>query len=153
MTLRFRYKLLPSKRPIVSLDGRMVRPRPLIVVALLGPAGTIVETAHVDPGADDCVFPSYLARKIGIDLGSGPQGEASGVGQAPIALRYAKVRLRVAGADERCEWPAWAAFTDAPLNHPLLGFAGFLQFFTATFHGDAEEVELAVNELYPGILL
>jgi hypothetical protein len=32
----------------------------------------------------------------------------------------------------------------------LLGFAGFLQFFTATFRGDREEVELAVNVLYPG---
>ena len=33
---------------------------------------------------------------------------------------------------------------------PLIGFAGFLQFFTATFHGDREQVELTVNALYPG---
>ena len=33
---------------------------------------------------------------------------------------------------------------------PTLGFAGFLQFFTATFYGDLEEVERAVNRLYPG---
>jgi hypothetical protein len=31
-----------------------------------------------------------------------------------------------------------------------LGFAGFLQYFTATLHGDREQVELAVNALYPG---
>ena len=36
------------------------------------------------------------------------------------------------------------------LQRPLLGFAGFLQFFTATFHGDREEVELTVNSLYAG---
>lgn len=31
--------------------------------------------------------------------------------------------------------------------YPVLGFAGFLQFFTATFRGDLEEVELIVNRL------
>jgi hypothetical protein len=29
------------------------------------------------------------------------------------------------------------------------GFAGFFQFFTATFDGDREHVELTVNALYP----
>ena len=43
---------------------------------------------------------------------------------------------------------AWVGFTSAPIRHPLLGFAGFLQYFTATFHGDREEVELAVNGTY-----
>ena len=38
----------------------------------------------------------------------------------------------------------------ANLQSPLLGFAGFLQFFTATFRGDREEIELTVNSLYPG---
>jgi hypothetical protein len=33
---------------------------------------------------------------------------------------------------------------------PLLGFAGCLQFFSAHFHGDREEVELSVNSLYRG---
>jgi hypothetical protein len=41
-------------------------------------------------------------------------------------------------------------FTPVRLNRALLGFAGCLQFFTATFHGDREEVELTVNSLYPG---
>jgi hypothetical protein len=51
---------------------------------------------------------------------------------------------------ERREWRAWIGFTPAHLFRPVLGFAGCLQFFTATFHGDREEVELAVNALYPG---
>jgi len=111
-----------------------------------------VETAHLDPGSDDCVFPLSLAAKIGVDLTNAPAGEAAGVGKAPVALRFAQVKLRLVSGEEWCEWPAWVAFTDAPLNRPLLGFAGFLQFFTATFRGDREEVELAVNALYPGIL-
>jgi hypothetical protein len=67
---------------------------------------------------------------------------------APV--RYATVTLRLTDGIERREWTAWVGFTRAPLRRPLLGFAGFLQFFTATFHGDREEVELAVNSLYRG---
>ncbi len=44
------------------------------------------------------------------------------------------------------------AGSDSPLPtcFTLVGFAGCLQFFTATFRGDVEEVELAVNRLYRG---
>jgi hypothetical protein len=65
-------------------------------------------------------------------------------------MAVAEVTLRVADSKERREWKAWVAFSPVPLRQPLLGFAGFLQYFTATFHGDREEVELAVNSLYPG---
>ncbi|HEY7315101.1 MAG TPA: hypothetical protein VH643_37490 [Gemmataceae bacterium] len=67
-----------------------------------------------------------------------------------LPLRYAQVRLRITDGKEQREWPAWVSFTPAKLQLPLLGFAGFLQFFTATFQGDYEQVELAVNNLYPG---
>jgi hypothetical protein len=120
---------------------------------LLGSSGTTVETAHLDPGSDECVFAGEMAADIGVDLTNAPEGEAAGVGQAPVALRYARVVLRIANGGERCEWPAWVAFTDAPLKRPLLGFAGFLQFFTATFHGDQEAVELTANGLFPGASL
>lgn len=38
----------------------------------------------------------------------------------------------------------------AHLERPILGFAGFLQFFTAIFDGEREQLELSVNNLYPG---
>ena len=152
MSLRLRYKLVPTKKPVVSLGGRMVRPRSLVVVSVIGPGGTSIEMAHLDPGSDDCVFPAALAAKIGVDLVNAPTGEAAGVGMDPVALRYGRVRLRLANGGERYEWPAWVAFTDAPINRPLLGFAGCLQFFTATFHGDREEAELLTNSFYPGVV-
>jgi hypothetical protein len=68
----------------------------------------------------------------------------------PYTVRLAEVTLRLAGNNEQREWKAWVGFTAAPLRQPLLGYAGFLQFFTATFHGDREEVELAVNVTYAG---
>jgi hypothetical protein len=60
------------------------------------------------------------------------------------------VTLRVADNQEWREWQAWVGFTSTKLRHPLLGFAGFLQYFTATLHGDREELELTVNSLYAG---
>jgi hypothetical protein len=150
MSLRYAYKLQPTNQPIPSLRGRQVRPRPIITLAVLGPTGSQVETALLDTGADDTVFPEDLARQLGIDLTNAPVGGGAGVGMVPAPLRYAEVSLRIASGGERREWRAWVGFTSARLKRPLLGFAGFLQFFTATFHGHREEVELTVNGLYPG---
>ena len=65
-------------------------------------------------------------------------------------MRYAIVKLRITDGISFLEWTASVGFVAGPGVRPLLGFAGFLQFFTATFRGDHEEVELEVNGLYPG---
>lgn len=150
MSLRLPYHLATSQRAVLTLGGRWVRPRPVIRVALVGPNQTRPTQGLLDTGSDDTVFPATMAAAIGLDLTKAPLGEAAGVGGKPIPLRYAHVTLRLESGTERREWLAWVGFTSAPLHYSLLGFAGFLQFFTATFHGDREEVELAVNALYPG---
>ena len=146
----FPYTLVRVPRSLVSLGGRWVRPRLLVTCRLIGPSGTFVEDAILDTAADDMVFSISAAAMIGIDLTHAPIGEASGVGALPVAVRYAAVELRLTDGQEFRRWPAWVAFTAAHLKHPLLGFAGCLQFFGAFFRGDREEVELAVNALYPG---
>ena len=117
---------------------------------MIGPGGTSVQRGLLDTGADDTVFDEQVAQVIGLDLTQAPTAAASGVGQVASPLRYAEVTLRVVGNGELREWPARVGFTSSPLKRALLGFAGFLQFFTATFHGDREEVELTVYALYPG---
>ena len=150
MPLLFPYTLLRVPAPLVTLGGRLERPRPLLTVTILGPTGVRVEQGLLDTGADDTVFPEDVADDIGLDLTNAPTGQMAGVGSAPSVLRYAQVTLRIAGPGELREWTTWVGFTSVALRRPLLGFAGFLQFFTATFRGDREEVELAVNVLYPG---
>src|SRR5439155_8219908 len=103
-----------------------------------------------DPGADDTVFRDRDAVNAGIDLTNAPIMTAGGVGGATSLVRYAQVRLRLSDGKESREWPAWVGFTASPLRQPLLGIAGCLQFFDATFRGGREEVELVVNALYPG---
>jgi hypothetical protein len=150
MSLRFPYQPVPMNHPVFPLGGRFSRPRPLLNVSVLGPAGAKVVRALLDTGADDTVFSDSLAAVIGLDLSNAPSHTFSGVGVVPYTVRYALVTLRLTDGIEYREWPAWVGFTVAVMKQPLLGFAGFLQFFTATFHGDREQVELTVNPLYPG---
>src|SRR5262245_42657974 len=141
MTLRFHHVDLTTHQPAVALGGRPTRPRPLIGVTLLGLSGSVHDRGLLDTGADDTVFPEDWASQIGIDLSSAPTATISGVGGQALLVRYAPVTLRITDGTEFREWTAIVGFT-VGLNRPLLGFAGFLQFFTATFHGDREEVEL-----------
>jgi hypothetical protein len=150
MSLRYPYLLERFPQPIVTLGGRSVRPRPVIPVTLVGPAGIWATRALLDTGADDTVFPEFFAAHIGVDLSAAPTGTASGVAHGSALLRYAEITLRLTDGREQREWTAWVGFTAGKLKRPLLGFAGVLQFFDACFRGDREEVELTVNSLYRG---
>lgn len=151
MALAFPYQIYRGPgRPLWTLGGRVGRPRPVFSVTVIGPAGVKADDALLDTGADDTVFPEDVATKIGLDLTAAPTGSASGVGMVGAAVRYAEVRLRLTDGKEQREWPARVGFTAAPLKRGLLGYAGFLQFFTAAFDGQRERVELAANGLYPG---
>jgi hypothetical protein len=150
MTMRWPYKLVPSPQPILSLGGRWVRLRPIVVVTLIGPTGTVAREAQVDSAADDTVFPEDMAAMIGLDLTQAPRRSASGVGLVPVPVRYAETTFRITDGREQREWRGWVGFTNAALKRPLLGFAGFLQFFTTNLVGDREALELSVNSLYQG---
>jgi hypothetical protein len=150
VTLRFRYKRHPVPHPIVSLGGRTERPKPILAVALIGPLNTVTRDGLLDTGADDTIFPEAVAVAAGIDLSNAPSGTASGVGMVRYPVRFATVTLRITDGQERREWRAWVGFTAAPMRRPLLGYAGFLQFFDANFLGNAEVVELTVNSGYTG---
>ena len=136
--------------PLVTMGGRSVRPRPIIPVTIMGPSGNWPLHALVDTGADESLFPDHFASVIGIDLSTALASSGTGLGSGSLPLRFAEVTLNISDTRETREWRAWVSFTSAFLSMPLLGFAGFLQYFTATFHGDREELELTVNASYPG---
>jgi hypothetical protein len=148
--MRFHYRLDTVSRTVTSLGGRWVRPRPIVAVTVVGPTDSRVRDALLDTGSDDTVFPEELASKIGVDLSSSPAEPATGVSLAVVSLRYAEVTLRLTDGNEQREWRGWVGFMPAKLIYPVLGFAGCLQFFSAQFQGDREEVELTVNSLYQG---
>jgi hypothetical protein len=149
--MSFPYQRLLFGQPQFSLDGLLYRPKPVIPITLIGPSGTSCLDAVIDTGADDTLFPVDEALKVGLDLRRFRRGTTTGIGATVINVRYCQVTLRLAAGHEQWEWCAWVGFTTAPLRRPLLGYAGFLRFFTANFHGETEEVELTVNGLYAGI--
>lgn len=150
MALLFAQPFYLSPAPVWSLFDRPGRPRPVVSVGVFGPTNSWVGPALLDTGSDDTVFTEAVAASIGIDLTNAPSATASGVGMVASPVRYAEVRLRLTDGVEFREWPARVGFTPVPLKRALLGFAGFFQFFTATFDGDREHFELAVNAIYPG---
>jgi hypothetical protein len=150
MSLRFPYLPVPAGQPVVPLGGRQSLPRPVLSVTLIGPAASVPQDALLDTGSDYIIFPERVAGLLGIDLTNAPATGGSGIGSAGVMVRFAEVTLRIADAKEQREWKAWVGFTSAKSRYPVLGYAGFLQYFTATFHGDREEAELTVNGLYPG---
>jgi hypothetical protein len=152
MSMKFPYQPIKLNKAAWTLRGRFDRPQPLLTAAVIGPSTgvTVPQLGLLDTGSDDTVFPERLAAQIGVDLTNAPTGGASGVGSGKALLRYAEVVLRLSDGREHRQWTARVGFTSAPLRRPLFGFAGFLQFFSATFHGDREEVELTINRLYQG---
>ncbi len=141
--MEFPYKRFRLVAP--APDGRVYRAKPIIPATLIGPTGSVPHDCLVDPGADDTVFPERFAVQAGIDLTGARTGGASGVGMVGAVLRFALVTLRVADAHEQREWQAMVAFTSTPMRRPLLGIAGFLEFFDATFFGEDEKLTLKVN--------
>jgi hypothetical protein len=148
--MRFRYKPIRAIAPVVSLNGRQTRPRPIVPITLVGPSNSKLTDGHLDSHSDDTVFPEQYAIFTGIDLTNAPQGTAAGIGQIPVPVKYAQVTLRLTDGKEYREWTGWVGFTPVLSNYALLGFAGCLQYFTTIYYGDREEVELFVNSLYPG---
>ncbi len=150
MTMRFAYDLIGASSPIVSLGGRYSRPRPRVPVTFIGPSGSHLLRGLVDSGADEIICPEFVAAIIGIDLSSAPVLTTQGIGGIPVSVRLAEVTLRIADLHERHEWSSWVGFSPLPSRIAVLGFAGFLQYFTTILYGDFEMVELTVNVLYPG---
>ena len=146
----FTYMPLPTKRPIPSLGGAMLRYRPIIPVGVFGPLGLRVFDGCVDSGSDDTIFPLSLARKLGINLTGAPQGEAHPVGGTTVPYLYAAVTLRVSDGLETCEWQATVGFVDLPLRWALLGHAGFPDFFDADLRGARREVFFKPNSQFLG---
>jgi hypothetical protein len=142
----------PGALAVPALPGvRAVRSHPIVAVAVFGPSGSWPIDGLLDSAADDTVFPESVAQRVGLDLTNAPVRFSQGVHAGGSGIRFARVKLRIADHLERREWETWVGFAATRMNFPLLGQAGFLQFFTAAFFGDREVAELTVNAAYPGI--
>ena len=153
MKLRFNYRSVPTRQPIVSLRGAAARPRPLVRSRLIAAQGRWApHGAKFDTGADDTLFPWQVGLSLGIDLANAPKGQAHGLGSAPFEVRYADVHVQITDDYQAiAEWSAIIAFTQQTMDYALLGFAGCLEFFTSTFDGERELATLEPNGKFHSI--
>jgi hypothetical protein len=126
--------------------------RPEVTIDVIGPVATETIQALVDTGSDETVFPASLANAIGVRLDHSSTGQASAVGGHAVELVPGSVTLRISQDGQVFRWEATVAFLET--QHPeeevaLLGYAGFLEFFHATFNSEKHELELTPNSRFP----
>ena len=151
--MRAPYMMGLARRPQPALGGSLVRPRPMMPVLFAHQGGSVTRTSVLDTGADDTVVPDWIAAAIGLDLTGIEERPIGLAGRTPLRCRYAPVEIQVSdGTGETYRWTAIVGFVDATvLPRPLLGYAGFLQYFDTEFRGADTEVILLPNRSFSGV--
>jgi hypothetical protein len=149
--LKVRYLVGTAPTPLPSLGGSRQRPRPLHPVRITGATHSLLRDSLLDTGSDDTVFFEGVASAIGVDLTHAPQRTILLAGRGPFSCRYAQALLRITdGASETYEWTAMVGFVPIRLQYPLLGQAGFFQFFDVDFHGADREAIVTPSWAFTG---
>lgn len=138
--MKFKYQ----KLPIGNYDSRKsLMPRPYIPVYLLGKTKRTESPyyALLDSGADRIIFPSDLAKEVGIlDIKNDGRSEpALGIGNQTVEIYYHPLKLQILG-DIR-EIAMEVGFAEN-MSFPILGRSFFKHFRFVIFNETKEEVEL-----------
>jgi hypothetical protein len=125
----------------------------MMPVQFAQPGGPVTRTSILDTGADDTVLPDWIAAALGVDLTGVEERPIGLAGRSPLRCRYAPVEIQISdGVSETYLWTAVVGFVEAAaLPRPLMGHAGFLQYFDAEFREADLEVLLTPNRSFPGI--
>lgn len=148
--MKFPFLVAQAKSPLPSLGGSFLRPRPVLAVRIAGPTRSLLLDGLLDTGSDDTVFEEWVAATIGLDLSHCPERHVGLVGRSNLVrCRYAPVDLCITdGLRETYRWTTLVGFVATHLRYSLLGYAGCLQFFDATFRGSDQEVVLVPNSSF-----
>ena len=144
--MRFLYASYEIDASPTQRDGILYRPE--VAIDVIGPVATETIQALVDTGSDETVFPVSLANAIGVRLEHSSSGRAAAVGGHAVELIPGNVILQIIHDGEEYRWETKVSFleTNSPEEEvALLGYAGFLEFFRATFDSEKHELELMAN--------
>jgi hypothetical protein len=148
--LRFAYLPLSVRQASPTLRGATVRYRPIVPIHILAPLMLPPLDACIDCASDDTIFPPHLAKRLGVDPGAMPTGQACLVGGSIINVNFAPLRLLLSDGYATCEWDAVVAFATVPMRWALLGHAAFLEFFDVHLLGARRAVVVVPNVAFAG---
>jgi Aspartyl protease len=148
--VKFAYVPLPVRQATPALGRNKARYRPIVPIHILAPLLLPPVDACIDSAADDTVFPSQMAKRLGIDPLAASSGQAKGVGGTIITVNYVLVTLLLSDGYETFEWDTVVGFATVPMRWALLGHAGFLEFFDVQLLGARREAIIVPNTTFPG---
>lgn len=148
--MRIPYFVGRSAVALPSRGGGRQRPRPVTAVGVTGPTGFLPRDCLLDTGADDTIFPEPVAIRTGVDLTTAPALTINLAGRGPVSCQFAPVQLRLSDGIETYEWTAIVGFAPVTLTFPLLGYAGFFEYFDVDFRGAAREAIITPAATFPG---
>jgi len=151
----FSFPYLPERirgiSPPTLSTGTRFHWRPLIPVKVRSTSGVVLfyHRALLDSGSQDTLLPLGAARTAGIPL-LPDVGHIVRWRGAAFPLRFGRVEFQMEDCGVTWRWSAVVAFADLSVPYPILGLAGFLEYFDATFRGEDRVVELAPNGSFTG---
>lgn len=128
--------------------------RSVIPIVIDGPNGAMEIWALVDTGADHTVLPRFVAEQLAIPLHQDPTVTATAYGGTPIPLSVGIATLSLSTQGKTVSWTDEFAFhesADGENETAVVGHAGFLNYFTATFDGQAGQLTLIPNSDLPPV--
>jgi hypothetical protein len=148
--MRFGYTYYEVNPSATTPAGVLYRPE--VIVEVIGPKSVESVQALVDTGSDETIFPAYVAESIGAKLDLRAVTQVSAVGGHLVQLVPGRVTLRLTQGDESFQWSAVVGFIEGMQPHDevaLLGYAGFLEFFRATFDSQTRELTVMPHSRLP----
>jgi hypothetical protein len=127
--------------------------RPEVKINLIGPNAIVEAAGLIDTGADQVFVPVRLAKMLGVEIDLNALEGAKGVGGHELRMWPGEIEIEIFADGGSYRWSVNAGFieSDDNLAPALLGHAGFLEYFQATFDGEAQTIELIPNKQFQRI--
>ena len=141
--MKWTYRRCEVERSRICPSGVVFRPVAMIRIG--GSTGSTYLRALIDTCADHTLVPYSVAEDVGAELYHDEHDAAKGVGGHEISIIPGRVELELLSDGEAYQWTAvigFAKFTTPEDECSILGHAGCLEFFLATFDGVEQVVEL-----------
>jgi hypothetical protein len=148
--VRFPYHPAVGSAPETGEATLLLRPE--IPIRVVGSAGSARFRALVDTGSDNTIFPKSVADNLGVTVAPGTGPELIAFGGQKLAVLFGDVVIEIEDEQEKLRWPARVQFFEFATTEDqtlVMGHAGFLDYFTATFDGKLCELTLIANDELP----